>query len=229
MQTGDVVNLTNMVNQKASQVANLQNSMMAAMAEMVEFRDKMTGGHITRTQKYLQVLVGRLLDRGYYKDEVSSWNLEYLLPSAQLHDVGKIAIRDTILNKPGKLTADEFEEMKTHTDIGVQIIESIARNTKESSFLRHARVIAGTHHEKWDGTGYPRGLSGTNIPLEGRLMAIADVYDALISARPYKEPYPPQTAKQIIEEGENTHFDPVLVDLFRSASDQFAAIALSYN
>jgi putative two-component system response regulator len=140
--------------------------------------------------------------------------MDYLIPSAQLHDVGKIAISDTILNKPGKLSFEEFEIMKTHAAIGVTIIQKIEENTEEHDFMKHARLIAGGHHEKWDGTGYPLGVKGLDIPLEARVMAIADVYDALMSVRPYKQPLSAGEARQIIQDGKGTQFDPVLVDVF---------------
>jgi putative two-component system response regulator len=196
---------------------------------MVEFRDTMTGGHVTRTQKYLQLLVDKLLEEKIYAPEVAAWDLNFLIPSAQLHDVGKIAISDAILNKPGKLTPEEFEKMKAHVTVGVEAIEKIAKKTTEHAFLRHARTIAGTHHEKWDGSGYPAGLRGREIPLEGRLMAIADVYDALISTRPYKKPLPTREAQDIIEAGRGTHFDPALIDVFLLVADRFAEVAKQYR
>jgi putative two-component system response regulator len=128
--------------------------------------------------------------------------------------VGKIAISDTILNKPGKLTPEEFEIMKTHAAIGVTIIQKIEENAEEHDFMKHARLIAGGHHEKWDGTGYPLGVKEKEIPLEARLMAIADVYDALLSVRPYKQPLSSGEAMHIIQNGKGTQFDPVLVDVF---------------
>jgi putative two-component system response regulator len=128
--------------------------------------------------------------------------------------VGKIAISDAILNKPGKLTSEEFEIMKTHAAIGVTIIKKIEENAEEHDFMKHARLIAGGHHEKWDGTGYPMGVKGKDIPLEARLMAVADVYDALLSVLPYKQPISPAEARQIIQNGKGTQFDPVLVDIF---------------
>ncbi|MDR1074621.1 MAG: HD domain-containing protein, partial [Treponema sp.] len=151
--------------------------------------------------------------------------MDFLIPSAQLHDVGKIAISDAILNKPGKLTPEENVQMRKHVPIGVEAIDRIAKKTSEHAFLLHARTIAGTHHEKWDGSGYPAGLRGRDIPLEGRLMAIADVYDALISRRPYKEPVTTEDAERIIIEERGSHFDPVLVDIFRSVAEHFANIA----
>jgi putative two-component system response regulator len=214
-----------MVREKTAQVIELQNAVLSTVAEMVEFRDDMTGGHITRTQMYLELLVDTLVREKIYASELSAWNLDFLVPSAQLHDVGKIAISDAILKKPGKLTPEEFEEMKKHVSIGLLAIDKIAKKTAEHAFLSHARTIVGTHHEKWDGSGYPKNLRGTEIPLEGRIMAIADVYDALISLRPYKKPLLPEEAEKIIEDGRGTHFDPVLVDVFHMVKKDFAEIA----
>jgi putative two-component system response regulator len=202
------------VRQRTEQIANLQDAVLSTVADLVEFRDDVTGGHIVRTQNYLKLLVDELLQEDLYAKETSMWNMDYLVPSAQLHDVGKIAISDSILNKPGKLSSEEFEIMKTHAAIGVTIIQKIEENAEEHDFMRHARLIAGGHHEKWDGTGYPLGAKEKEIPLEARLMAIADVYDALLSARPYKQPLSPGEAKQIILNGKGTQFDPVLVDIF---------------
>jgi putative two-component system response regulator len=217
--------LVHMVAEKTRQIAELQNAILSTVAEMVEFRDDLTGGHISRTQRYLQLLLEKLLEEKVYRNETLTWDPDFLLPSAQLHDVGKIAISDTILNKPGRLTPEEFEEMKRHVTIGVEAIERIEKNTMERDFLRHAKIIAGTHHEKWDGSGYPHGLVGQGIPLQGRLMAIADVYDALTSERPYKKPFSTEEAQRIIDSGSATHFDPILVDIFDQVSGQFAQIA----
>lgn len=213
------------VRKTTDQIYELQNAMLSTVAEMVEFRDTITGGHIARTQRYLSLLVTRLISRGIYMDAISSWDLNFLLPSAQLHDVGKIAISDLILNKPGKLSSEEFEIMKKHTTFGVVAIEKIESKTSKHDFLRYAKVFAGTHHEKWDGTGYPNGLKGIDIPLPGRLMAIADVYDALIAIRPYKPPLPVEKAQEIIFEGSGIHFDPQLVEVFRLVAPDFAAVA----
>ncbi|MDR0731244.1 MAG: response regulator, partial [Treponema sp.] len=208
-------NLQQMVERRTRQVVELQNAILNTVTDMVEFRDDATGGHIERTQNFLTLLLDKLLRENVYREEVSSWNLEFLIPSAQLHDVGKIGISDTILNKPGKLTPGEFEIMKRHAAIGETAIEKIMRTTAENDFLRHARIFAGTHHEKWDGSGYPRNLRNYDIPLQGRLMAVADVYDALISARPYKQPLSTGEAEEIIISERGKHFDPILVDLFR--------------
>ena len=214
-------NLECKVNEKTAEVFELQNAVLTTVADLVEFRDKQTGGHVNRTRRYLQILVEEMNREGVYAEEISNWVMDFFLPSAQLHDVGKIAITDLILNKPDKLTPEEFEIMKTHVNVGVDAIGQIMEKTKEHVFLHHALLIAGTHHEKWDGSGYPVGLKGKNIPLEGRLMAIADVYDALISMRPYKEALPHEEACKIIEDGAGSHFDPLLIDVFRKSAHKF--------
>jgi putative two-component system response regulator len=218
-------NLQELVNQKTRTVVELQNAVLQTVAEMVECRDDVTGGHIDRTQQYLQILTNALIKKNLYPEYESILKDKFFVQSAQLHDVGKIAIQDKILKKPAKLTLDEYEEMKTHTIFGVKVIEKIGENTSEKTFLEHAKIFAGTHHEKWDGTGYPEGLKGRDIPLHGRLMAIADVYDALISERPYKKAFSHEEAVDIIVSGRGTHFDPDLTDLFLSVADLFNGAA----
>jgi putative two-component system response regulator len=188
---------------------------------MVENRDKVTGGHIERTQIYLELLIKEFKRSGIYADEIADWDINFLLPSAQLHDVGKISVSDLILNKPGKLTNEEFDIIKTHCAEGENIIDRIINKTKDNGFLLHAKKFAGYHHEKWDGTGYPRRLKGTEIPLEGRLMAIADVYDAIVSKRPYKEAISHEQAVEIIKKDSGTHFDPTVVQAFLNIADDF--------
>ena len=218
-------NLLKMVDAKTKTVVELQNAVLKTMAELVECRDDITGEHIERTQSYLAILVRALMKYGLYKEEISSWNLELVLQSAQLHDVGKIVIRDGILQKPGRLTAEEFEQVKEHTTFGEKVIEKIKQSTTEKAFLEYARIFAATHHEKWDGSGYPKGLRGEGIPLLGRLMAIADVYDAIISARPYKKALTHKEAVAVIVAGKGTQFDPALTDLFLGVADEFEAVA----
>jgi len=217
-------NLEVKVSEKTAEVVNLQNAILTTVADLVEFRDKSTGGHTSRTQRYLKEMAEELIHWHEYKEELNKWDMDFFLASAQLHDVGKIAITDLILNKPGKLDPEEFEIMKTHVTVGVEAIKRIMSETKEHIFLHHALQITGTHHEKWDGSGYPTGLSGINIPLEGRLMAVADVYDALVSERPYKKAFPHEKACEIIEESAGSHFDPMLVDVFRRVADKFEEI-----
>jgi putative two-component system response regulator len=222
-------NLQEMVHQQTGQIVELQYAVLSAMAGMVEFRDDVTGRHIKRTQKYLKLLVDKLIESQVYKEETDAWDLTFLVPSAQLHDVGKIGIRDNVLSKPGSFTPEEFDNMKNHTIYGVRAIEEIAKTTREHKFLTYAKIFAGTHHERWDGTGYPAGLKGLEIPLEGRLMAIADVYDALISERPYKTPMTFKEAENIIIAGSGAHFDPALVEIFKPLADRFAEIAKEYQ
>jgi putative two-component system response regulator len=218
------LNLRNEVDKQTHRVFELQNAVLKTMSELVEYRDNITGGHIERTQKYVEILLAEMKIQGIYDHIIKSWNLKFLLSSTQLHDVGKIAISDSILMKPGKLTNEEFNIMKSHTTFGEKVIERIEENTSERDFLGHAKIFAGTHHEKWDGSGYPKGLAGEDIPLQGRLLAIADVYDALVSARPYKKPFSHQDACEIICEGRGKHFDPILVDVFLQKAKQFKEI-----
>jgi putative two-component system response regulator len=200
---------------------NIQNAMISVIAELVENRDKVTGGHIERTQTYLGLLVKEMLNTNTYYEEVSHWNIDLLLPSAQLHDLGKISISDLILNKPGRLTEEEFAIIKTHAEEGERIIDEIISKTNDDGYLFHAKMFAGYHHEKWNGTGYPHNLSGLDIPLQGRIMAIADVYDALVSERPYKKPFSHEEAVAIIKKDSGVHFDPKLVEVFLSVADDF--------
>jgi putative two-component system response regulator len=222
-------NLQLIVFEKSMQVIELQNAVLSTVAEMVEFRDQNTGNHVDRTQAYLKLLLDRMLQDRIYESERKDWDLAFLLPSAQLHDVGKISISDSILDKPGKLTNEEFTIMKGHCNIGVNAIRRIKKNTSENDFLYHAEIFAGSHHEKWDGSGYPNGLAAEQIPLQGRLMAIADVYDALISPRPYKDAMSTTVARRIIEDGSGSHFDPTLVEVFLMVEEGFAAIAKAFH
>jgi putative two-component system response regulator len=217
-------NLWQMVEEETAKVGRLQNTVLKTVVDLVESRDDTTGGHINRTMKWLEFLLEGMEAEKVYEDELSTWNKEMVVQSSALHDVGKISIKDEILKKPAKLDENEFEEMKKHVNYGVEIIDKIKQSLPENdaSFMEHARILAHSHHEKWDGTGYPLRLKGTEIPLQGRLMAISDVYDALISKRPYKEPLSPEEAAKIIIDGSGTHFDPVLVDVFKSVSHKFS-------
>jgi putative two-component system response regulator len=214
-------NLQKMVEEKTKNVLNLQDAMLRTIAEMVEYRDNITGSHIERTQRGIKILLEAIKKHGFYSEEVKDWEVDLLLQSSQLHDVGKISINDNILRKTEKLNEEEFEDMKRHTAIGEQIIDIIGSLAKESDFLKYARIFASSHHEKWDGTGYHRGLKEDEIPLLGRIMAIADVYDALVSDRSYKKAFSHEDAVKIILEEKGKYFDPVLVDLFLEVSDDF--------
>lgn len=214
-------NLQSMVEEKTRNIVDLQNAVLKILAELVEARDDITGGHIERTQRGIKILLDEIKKSKDFGEEVKNWAVNLLLQSCQLHDVGKISIDDAILKKPGKLNDEDFEKMKQHVVFGERIIEKIETLTKKNVFLQYAKIFAAAYHEKWDGSGYPRGLKENEIPLLGRIMAIADVYDALISARPYKKALPHKEAVQIIAQGSGTQFDPELVKIFIRVADQF--------
>jgi len=214
-------NLQKMVEEKTESILDMQNALLKTIAELVEYRDDITGGHIERTQRGIKILLQEIEKKGIYPEETKGWDVNLLLQSSQLHDVGKISINDNILKKPGELTEQEFNEMKKHASFGEEIIEKIETLTNGNDFLNYAKIFAASHHEKWDGTGYPRGLKGEEIPLLGRIMAIADVYDALTSVRPYKKAFTHEEAVRIINEGSGKQFDPVLAELFVQNSQKF--------
>ncbi|MDR1466529.1 MAG: response regulator [Treponema sp.] len=216
--------LQKLVNERTKQVSDLQDAILKTMANLIESRDNITGGHIERVQFYLRIMAVGLLDSGLYSDMTEGWNVDLLIRSSQLHDIGKIAIEDKILQKTTALTSEEFASMKQHPVLGVKIIEKIESEVSSSDFLDYAKVFAGTHHEKWDGSGYPDGLKGDDIPLLGRLLAVADVYDALTSQRSYKASNSHEYAVQTIINTKGTHFDPVLVDIFSRHSDKFREV-----
>ena len=218
-------NLTRMVEQKTATVVALKNAIISTMSELVEYRDEVTGNHILRVQHYIKAVIAAMKARGVYAAEILALDEELVLQSSQLHDVGKIAISDAVLNKQGALTPEEFEVIKTHAVIGARIIMRLKERAVDSDFLEYARVIAVSHHEKWDGSGYPAGLAGNAIPLLGRIMAVADVYDALTSARTYKAAMPHEKAVEIILAGSGSHFDPLLAGLFRDIHGEFRRIA----
>jgi len=217
------------VDKKTRTVMELQTAILKSVAELVECRDNVTGGHIERTQYYLSKLIRLLKERNFYTKELSGLDIPLLVMSSQLHDVGKISIRDSILLKPGPLDDDEFREMKKHTTYGVEIIRKIVSTTTENDFLSYAEILAGNHHERWDGTGYPNGLKGDEIPIAGRLMALVDVYDALTNDRPYKKAYSHEKAVEIISEGIGTQFDPVLCEIFVENNLAFKNMDSSYE
>ena len=220
--------LENLVVERTRRLALVQAVTIESLATLAEYRDPETGGHIKRTQNYVKVLAKKLKEHPRFRDGLNDEIIELLYMSAPLHDLGKIAVPDHILQKPGKLTDEEFEEMKKHTNYGHDALWITEQKLGEDSFLRHAREIAYTHQEKWDGSGYPSGLKGDEIPIPGRLMALADVYDALISKRVYKPPFPHEKAVQIIVEGKGKHFDPDIVDAFLELENTFRNIALSF-
>ncbi|MDR0858621.1 MAG: response regulator [Oscillospiraceae bacterium] len=208
----------------AAQVIALQSAILKTVVDLVESRDDITGGHVERAEQGVRILIAGLLRSGLYSEELGSWDIDLLLYSTHLHDVGKITISDSVLLKPGKLTEQEFDYVKKHTIYGEQLMDKIMAETAESSFLKYAKTVAAAHQEKWDGSGYPNGLRGTDIPLPGRLMAIADVYDTLTSERPYKSAFTHEEAVEIIKKDSGTHFEPALVEIFEEYSEYFRKI-----
>lgn len=214
------------VEHRLSEVNRLQESSILVMVSLAEFRDECTGNHIRRTQKYVRILAEQLARLPKYADQLTSQYIELLVKSAPLHDIGKIAIPDNILLKPDKLTVLEFEFMKTHAQRGYEMLRTAGGYMGEQGdFLVMAMEIARSHHEKWDGAGYPDGLSGENIPLPARLMAVADVFDALMTNRPYKTALAREEAYRIIVDSGGTHFDPQIVEAFMNVQDDLQKIA----
>ena len=218
--------LEELVAERTRELALTQEVTIYSLANLAETRDPETGGHILRTQRYLKALAEKLAQVPGYKEALDERTIDLLFKSAPLHDIGKVGVADSILLKPGKLTAEEFEEMKKHTVYGRNALRVAEEKLGNNSFMRYARQIAYSHHEKWDGTGYPRGLSGDDIPISGRIMAIADVYDALISKRVYKPPFSHAKAIAIIEKDSGSHFDPVMVMHFMTIAEDFRQIAI---
>ena len=207
----------------------MQDGLIVLIADMVENRDADTGDHIQKTAAYVKIILDGLKRKGYYSDLLTPQYMEYVVKSAPLHDTGKIKIPDSILNKPGRLTPEEFEIMKTHTTAGKEIIEKAIATVEGESYLAEARNMAAYHHERWDGTGYPEGLKGEEIPLSARIMAVADVFDALTSKRVYKPAYSKEEAFDIILEGKGTQFDPKCVEVFMEESDEIDEVLKKYN
>jgi len=218
------------VKERTHELDSLQDATIGAMASLAETRDNETGNHIRRTQNYIKVLAQALRNHGHYIDQLSPTAIENLFKSAPMHDIGKVGIPDNILLKPGKLTDEEFRVMQNHTTLGKEVLLTVESSIDfECDFLTTAIEIAYSHQEKWDGSGYPEGLSGLDIPLSARMMAIADVYDALISERVYKPAFSHEKAVSIIAEGSGTHFEPLLVEVFLAIEHEFHDIAVTYS
>lgn len=224
------IHLESEVARRTSEVIAIQDGIIVTMASLAETRDNETGNHIIRTQNYVQVLAERLRTHAAFSSTLTDAYINLLFKSAPLHDIGKVGIPDHILLKSGKLTPEEFVIMKTHTTIGYELLtRSERRIGQQIAFFDIAKEIALCHQEKWDGSGYPQGLIGEAIPLSARLMAVADVYDALISRRVYKEPMSHEEAIEIINKGRGQHFDPRIVDAFMQVHSQFKLISAQYQ
>lgn len=218
------------VQRRTREVMAIQEVTIQAMASLAETRDNETGNHIRRTQHYVKLLAELLRDHPRFHHFLDDETIHLLFKSAPLHDIGKVGIPDHILLKPGRLTKEEFEVMMTHTTLGRDAIQRAEDQLGfPVDFLRLAKEIAYSHQEKWDGSGYPQGLSGDDIPISARLMAVADVYDALISHRVYKPGMPHEEAVDIIRQGGGWHFDPDVCAAFLSAAEQFKAIAERFS
>ena len=212
---------------RTEQLISAQSAIISAFCSLVEARDNETGNHVLRTQHYVLTLCEKLSSHPRFSSELTRTNIQLIFKSAPLHDIGKVAIPDHILLKPGKLTPEEWRIMQQHAQFGADAIAAAEKEIGEgnASFLSYARQIALTHHERWNGKGYPRGLVGDEIPLAGRLMAIADVYDALISRRIYKPPFEHAAAVEMMRNERGEHFDPDILDCMLANSAQFKDIA----
>ncbi|MBQ7567033.1 MAG: HD domain-containing protein [Oscillospiraceae bacterium] len=206
-------------------ISEMQGHIISGMASLIENRDTDTGGHISRTGAYVRTLAEYARAEGVYADRLTDHFILLLQTLAPMHDVGKIVIPDSILKKPGRLTAEEFEQMKRHAAVGGDVVREVLSGITDEEYLSFAADIAACHHERWDGTGYPNGLAGEQIPLAARIMAIADVYDALVSERCYKQPIPPEEAFVVMEQESGTHFDPQLIAVFLRHKEAFASLS----
>jgi putative two-component system response regulator len=229
--TTEIVRQSRELLQREQEIIAAQSATITAFCALAEARDDETGNHIRRTQNYVRALALRLREQRHLRDQLDDETVRLLFKSAPLHDVGKVAIPDAILLKPGKLTEEEWQVMKRHTEYGRNAIVSAEDELGDAhaSFLRHAREIAYSHHEWWDGNGYPEGLAGEAIPLSARLMAVADVYDALISRRVYKDAYSHEHALGAIAAQRSSHFDPAVVDALLDIADEFRDIATRFG
>lgn len=218
--------LENKVHEKTEIIEHLQDVMMLSLAELVECRDENTGGHVKRTAEYVKILTDEIVEEGLYSDILTPEYIRDIVRSAPLHDIGKIGINDATLLKAVSLDYEEFEHMKNHAELGGQTLQKMINETNGESFLYVAKDMAYYHHEKWDGSGYPSGLKGEEIPISARIMAVADVYDALTTKRPYKEAFEHETALKIIIDGKGKMFDPNIIDIFEKISYKFQLVNL---
>lgn len=214
----------NRIQDKTNQVKQIQSKLIKAFADTVEFNDETTGLHVKRTSQYVKIISHRLAEMGHHKDELTPHRIDLFIQAAPLHDIGKFSVPNTILCKPGKYTPEEYEIMKKHAEAGHELIEREFHGLEDEEFVKTASNMAWYHHEKWDGTGYPRGIKGEDIPLCGRIMAAADVLDALLSRRLYKDAFAMETTFSIIQDLRGTQFEPCIVDALLSLKSEIAAI-----
>ncbi len=214
-------NLKQMVEEKVKEISESQMETIFALAKLAEARDKETGDHLKRIQIYCRLMAENLSMHPEYKDRINAEFIDTLKKASPLHDIGKVGVRDVILLKPGKLTPEEFEEMKQHTSIGAKTLKEVYQIYPGNYFIKIGIEIAQSHHEKWDGSGYPEGLCGEEIPLSAQIMALVDVYDALRSRRVYKEAYSNKKTQEIILQGSGKHFSSLIVETFLEFEQEF--------
>jgi len=212
------------INSYVRQISDMQMETIFSLAKLAQSRDDDTGKHLERVQRYCLVLAKKLADGSPYSGQIDDDFIRNVVNGSILHDIGKVAITDLILLKPGKLTDEEFAEMKRHTTLGAQTLSEVHSKFGNNAFIQVGKLMANYHHERWDGRGYPEGLKGEEIPLAARIMAIADVYDALGTKRVYKDAFPQEKCVAIIQEGSGTQFDAVIVDAFLEVADEFYQI-----
>lgn len=217
------------VEEKSEEINRMQSGLIYVLADMVESRDKNTGDHVRKTAAYVRLILEKMKEKDVYADRLTDEFIQDVINSAPLHDVGKIMVSDTILNKPGKLTDEEFSMMKNHTTAGSKVIDSAMSLVADNGYLEEAKNVATYHHERWDGKGYPSQKAGEEIPLSARIMAVADVFDALISKRSYKEPFTFEKAMEIIKEGAGSQFDPEIAKLFIEAGEEAKKISEAHE
>ncbi|MBQ8107711.1 MAG: HD domain-containing protein, partial [Ruminococcus sp.] len=217
------------IQQKTETISNMSNGLIMVLADLVESRDKCTGDHVRKTAAYVKIILDQMKKMGMHSDVLTEQFMNDVEHAAPLHDIGKIHVSDVILNKPGRLTDEEFEIMKSHTYLGSAIIDRAIEMVPESGYLHEAKNLSEYHHEKWNGKGYPNGISGEDIPLSARIMAVADVFDALVSRRSYKEPFTIEKALEIIKIDAGTHFDPDVVEAFLAAEAEVRVVAAQFE
>ena len=214
---------------QTEKISQMQNGLILVLADIVESRDQCTGDHVRKTAAYVKIIVEEMKRLGFYEDQLTDEFMQNVINSAPLHDIGKISVPDNILNKPGKLTEMEFAIMKSHTTEGAKVLQEAIDMVPDSGYLEEAKNLAEYHHEKWNGKGYPHGLASEEIPLSARIMAVADVFDALVSSRSYKKPFSFEMAMNIIREDAGTHFDPLVAKAFLSAQDQVKEVMAEFD
>ena len=222
------LDIDDIIRERTAQLHRLQNNIMVVLTNALEDHENGAAGHIDRISEYIKILIYEMKNRNIYTDEISKWNIDTIISSARLHDLGKISITDILLNKPDKSTEkeNEYEIMKTSALEGERIIDEIIAKTGEGEFLRNVRLFTGSYHERWDGNGYPRGLKGLEIPLHGRIMAIVDMYDTLVCERSNKKTFTDEDAVQTIMFDAGTHYDPLIAEVFFSVKEKFKAVRL---